>query len=84
MELDALTITCKHMHNERDQTITKLRKQKQAAHTKNCRLRAKLRKAELSSRLLMVILLASENQNQVLRNQLTKAIEGELQGAAEL
>ena len=78
MGLDALTITCKHLHNERDRTIAKLRKQKQAAHTTNSRLRAKLRKAELSSRILLVMLLASENHNEVLTNQMTTAIKAEL------
>ena len=78
MELDALTITCRHLHNERDDALAKLARQKHAAHVMCHRLRWKLRKMELSNRLLLGIFLATENHNQVLREQAKRLVEDDL------
>ena len=79
MELDALTITCRHLHNERDAAMAKLARQKHAAHMMCHRLRWKLRKMELTNRLLLAVFLASEKHNQVLREHAGRLVEEDLQ-----
>ena len=75
MELDVLSLTCKHLRNERDDELAKLAKQKHAAHAMCHRMRIKLRKLELSNRLLLALFLASERQNRVITERVTAAIE---------
>ena len=79
MELDALTITCRHLHNERDDAMAKLARQKHAAHMMCHRLRWKLRKMELTNRLLLAVFLASEKHNQALREQARRLVEEDMQ-----
>ena len=79
MELDALTVTCRHLHNERDDALAKLARQKHAAHVMCHRLRWKLRKLELSNRLLLGIFLATENHNRILREQARRLAEEVMQ-----
>ena len=78
MNLDALATTCKHLHLERDATVIKLRNPKHAAHTMCYRLRVKLRKLELSHRLLLAIYLATESHNHMLRERVRQAVQQEL------
>ena len=75
MELDALTLTCRHLHNERDETIARLAKQKHAAHAMCHRMRVKLRQMELSNRLILALYLASERHNRSITERVTAAIE---------
>ena len=84
MNLDALTATCKHLHLERDDTVIKLRNQKHAAHTMCYRLRVKLRKLELSHRLLIAIYIATDYHNQILQEQIKQAAQRELTDLGEL
>ena len=74
MELDALTLTCRHLRNERDETIARLAKQKHAAHAMCHRLRGKLRRMELTNRLLLALFLASERHNQVITERVAAAM----------
>ena len=78
MELDALALTCRHLRNERDGEMAKLAKQKHAAHAMCHRLRTKLRRMELSNRLLMAAYLATESQNRILRERVVNTIEAEM------
>ena len=75
MELDALTLTCRHLRNERDEVIARLAKQKHAAHTMCYRLRGKLRRMELTNRLLLALFLASERHNQVITERVAAALD---------
>ncbi len=52
-DLRPLVATCKHLRSEaRDETITRLYRQKHAAHSQSYRLRAKVKELELANRLL--------------------------------
>lgn len=75
MELDALTLTCRHLRAERDETIARLAKQKHAAHAMCHRMRRKLRQMELTNRLLMALFLASEQHNRVIAERVRTAVE---------
>ena len=79
MNLDALTLTCRHLHNERDEAMARLARQKHAAHVMCHRLRGKLRKMELSHRLLLGVFLATERHNQILREQARRLVQDDLQ-----
>ena len=78
MELDALALTCRHLRNERDGEMAKLAKQKHAAHVMCYRLRQKLRRLELSSRLILALFLATESHNRTLRNQTVTSLQEQL------
>ncbi len=68
-----MTVVCRHMRNEaRDETISRLRKQKGAAHARNYRLGRKIRKLELTNRLLTAVYLVSEKCNAEMRKQITE------------
>ena len=75
MELDALSLTCRHLRNERDETLAKMAKQKHAAHAMCHRLRGKLRRMELTNRLLLALYLASERHNQAITERVTAAMD---------
>ena len=68
-DLSALVVTCKHLHAERDEIITRLRKQKHAAHAMCHRLRTKLRSMELTFRLTLALYAASEAHCRIMREQ---------------
>ena len=74
MELDALTLTCRHLRSERDETLAKMAKQKHAAHAMCHRLRGKLRRMELTNRLLLALYLASERHNHVITERVAAAM----------
>ena len=84
MELDALTLTCQHLRNARDYDMTKLAKQKHAAHSTCYRLRVKLRRLELANCLLLVILTSSEAHNSELIARIRSVVEMESDGLREL
>ena len=84
MNLDALTFTCQHLRNERDYGMTKLTKQKHAAHSTCYRLRVKLRRLELANCLLLVVLTSSEVQNRELIARIRSVVEMESDGLREL
>ena len=75
MELDALTLTCRHLRNERDETLARLAKQKHAAHAMCHRLRGKVRRMELTNRLLLALFLASERHNRVITERVAAAMD---------
>ena len=84
MELDALTLTCLHLRNERDHDMVKLAKQKHAAHSTCYRLRIKLRRLELANCLLLVVLTQSEVHNRELRDRIRSVVETELADLQDL
>ena len=84
MELNALTTTCKHLRTERDNELAKLAKQKHAAHTMCYRLRGKLRKVELSNRMLIAMFLATENHNRILRESVIRRAQDAMEELPEL
>ena len=75
MDLDALTLTCRHLNAERDEAMAKLARQKHAAHAMCHRLRWKLRKMELTNRLLLAVFMASEQHNRILREETRQRVE---------
>ena len=53
-DLAPLTVVCRHLKNEtREAAYTRLRRSKRAAQVQNCRLRAKLRRAEQDNQFLL-------------------------------
>ena len=84
LHLNALTTTCKHLALQRDDSINKLRKQKHAAHTMCHRLRQKLRKLELSHRLLLAIYVIEADHNRLLCERIRQAAQDELANVEEL
>ena len=72
----ALSLTCKHLNTEcRDDTYTKLKKQKHAAHTQNYRLKQKNNMLQVTTILLTNCWLNLIRENEKLRNQITQYIE---------
>ena len=84
MELDALTLTCRHLRNERDREMARLANQKHAAHAMCSRLREKLRRLELSNKLLIALYLASDNTARILRERIVAETEEAHRGLPEL
>ena len=74
MDLDALTLTCRHLNAERDEAMAKLARQKHAAHAMCHRLCGKLRTMELTNRLLLALFLASERHSQVITERIAVAM----------
>ena len=75
-DLTALSIACKHMNTDcRDDTYSKLRKQKHAAHSQNCRLKKKLAMLELANKLLTICWIRIVRENQSIRNQIEEYVE---------
>ena len=74
-DLAPLTIVCKHLKQEtRDDIIARLRKQKQAAHASNARLRKKVRELELAVRLVSAVWVAVEQHNDILNRRVNEII----------
>ena len=84
MEMEALTITCKHLNLEHDSAVAKLRKQKHAAHQVAHRLKRKLRQLELTNRLLLVTYLAGSAHTRILQEQIERRTEAELHDYPEV
>ena len=76
--MEALTVTCKTLNLERDETILKLKKQKHAAHEAVYRLRRKLQQLELTNRLLLVTYLAGNEYTRILQTQIERHAREEL------
>ena len=75
-DLQPLTIVCRHIRDEaRDATIFRLRKQKSAAHAHNYRIRRKMRKLELTNRLLTSVYIACEQHNTTLRKLIEEFVD---------
>ena len=75
-DLQPLTIVCRHIRGEaRDATIFRLRKQKSAAHAQNYRIRRKMRKLELTNRLLTSVYMVCEQHNSTLRKLIEEFVD---------
>ena len=83
-DLSALVVTCKHLHAERDEIITRLQKQKHAAHAMCHRLRTKLRSMELTYRLLFALYTSSEAHCRIMREQFRRQSNQMLDDLASL
>ena len=77
-DLAPLTIVCRHLRNEtRDAAYVRLRKSKRAAQTQNCRLRAKLRRAERNNAVLLTAYLITTEHLQELNERVTRYVQEE-------
>ena len=77
-DLAPLTIVCRHLKSEtRDATYVRLRKSKRAAHAQNCRLRAKLRRAERNNAVLLTAYLITTEQLRELHERITRFVQEE-------
>ena len=66
-----LALVCKHLREEtRDDTVTKLQKQKHAAHTRCYRLSMRIRELELANHLLAAVWVATKRQNDEIHRQI--------------
>ena len=75
-ELAPLTVVCRHLKSEtRDATYVRLWKSKRAAHAQNCRLRAKLRRAERNNAVLLTAYLITTEQLSELHERVAKFVQ---------
>ena len=75
-DLAPLTIACRHLRNEtREAAYVRLRKSKRAAHVQNCRLRAKLRRAERNVAMLLTAYLITSEHLQQLNERVAKYVQ---------
>ncbi len=75
-DLRPLVATCKHLRSEaRDETTTKLYRQKHAAHTRIYRLRRKLKELELTTRLLTACWVSATRHNETINSRVTEIVE---------
>ena len=75
-DLRPLVATCKHLRSEaRDETITKLHRQKHAAHSQSYRLRAKVKELELTNRLLSACWDTAARHIDILNARITEIVE---------
>ena len=74
--MDALQCVNKFWRTEcRDDQLSKMRRQKHAAHVQVCRLKKKLREKELERGLLLVVYLATSRHNEILQRQIRQYID---------
>ena len=75
-DLAPLTVVCRHLKSEtRDATYVALWKSKRAAHAQNCRLRAKLRRAERNNAVLLTAYLITTEQLQELHERVARYVQ---------
>ena len=82
--LRPLATVCKQLRQEtRDDTVTRLQKQKHAAHTRIYRLNRKMKELELANRLLTAVWLTTKRQNEAIQAHVLRFVEDAraLQGA---
>ena len=71
-----LATVCKQLRQEtRDDTVTRLQKQKHAAHTRIYRLNRKMKEMELANRLLAAVWLATKHQNEAIQAHVLRFVE---------
>ena len=74
--LRPLVTTCKHLRSEaRDETITRLYRQKHAAHSQSYRLRAKVKELELANRLLAACWDSAARHIDILNARITEIVK---------
>ena len=77
-DLAPLTVVCRHLKSEtRDAAYARLWKSKRAAHAQNCRLRAKLRRAERNNAVLLTAFLITTDQLRELHERVTRFVQEE-------
>ncbi len=75
-DIQPLITVCRHLHEEaRDETVSRLQKQKHAAHNKVYRLQKKCRKMELTIRILGAAWNATTRHNALLNNLIQELAE---------
>ena len=73
--MDGLQLASRYWSLEcRDVQISRLQKQKRAAHTQAYRLKQKLREAEIARALLLVAYLQATHSNEILHGQIRKYV----------
>ena len=73
--LQALAVTCKHLHDELPSTLTRLQKQKAAAHTRAYRLRRRVLTLELANKMLMAMWLTVRRQNELIQMEMDRYVQ---------
>ena len=80
-----LALVCSRLREEtRDDIVTKLQKQKHAAHSRCYRLTVRIRELELANRLLAAVWVATRRQNEEIHDQIQGFMQELEQRAAEL
>ena len=80
-----LALVCSRLREEtRDDTVTKLQKQKHAAHTRCYRLSMRIRELELANRLLAAVWVTTKRQNDEIHNQIQGFMQELEERAAEM
>ena len=73
--LQALAVTCKHLHQELPSTLTRLQKQKAAAHTRAYRLRRQVLKLELANNMLLAMWLTVRRHNELIQMEINRYVQ---------
>ena len=80
-----LAMVCRHLREEtRDNTVTRLQRQKHASHTRCYRLARRVRELELANRLLVAVWTAARRQNDEIQSQIYGFMKELEERAAEL
>ena len=70
-----LALVCKHLAQEtRDETLTRMMKQKHAAHAATHRLRKKVRELELAVSLLAAVWTVTERHNAIMNARIDEIV----------
>jgi len=73
--LQALAVTCKHLHQELPSTLTRLQKQKAAAHTRAYRLRRRVLTLELANKMLLAMWLTVRRHNELMQREIDRYVQ---------
>ena len=75
-DLAPLTVVCRHLKSEtREAAYVRLRRSKRAAQTQNCRLRAKLRRAERMNAVLLTAYYTATDQLQEMHERVARYVQ---------
>ena len=75
-DLAPLTVVCRHPKSEtREAAYVRLRRSKRAAQTQNCRLRAKLRRAERMNAVLLSAYYTATDQLQEMHERVARYVQ---------
>ena len=73
--LQALAVTCKHLHYELPSTLTRLQKQKAAAHTRAYRLRRRVAKLELANKMILAMWMTVRRHNELMQMEIDHYVQ---------
>ena len=73
--LQALAVTCKHLHQELPSELPRLQKQKAAAHTRAYRLRRRVLTLELANKMLLAMWLTVRRHNELIQMEINRYVQ---------